>query len=142
MRDFVGERQGNRSCVGGENDGKRTFVRRGFSMYVSGCCVICRISNKFPSVEKFHRWMWAADECFFSFIFSDDAKPHRTKPNAAYYTRIPLFRGNLQKMLEMGCPWMDRIRRVVIATNVPYCEFWCNSSTTVLDDCSNNGPRR
>lgn len=27
-------------------------------MYISKCCVICRISSKFPSVEKFHRWMW------------------------------------------------------------------------------------
>ena len=60
----------------------------------------------------------------FSFIFSDDAKPHNAKPNAAYYTRGPLFRGNSSKMLlsvdRCPCPWMDLIKRVDIATNIPY----------------------
>ena len=80
----------------------------------------------------------------FLFVFSDDAKPHKTKPNAAYYTRIPLFRGSLLKMLAGGCPWMNRIRRVAIAADVPYSAlkfgetvaplFWMNALTTDPED--------
>ena len=77
------------------------LVRREFEINVQGVVLYVGVESKVLWVlESFisRWWMWAADESFFSFIFSDDAKPHKAKPNAAYYTRSPLFRGNFVKI--------------------------------------------